>query len=83
MSKQLCEEDTNFNYKPGKKYKCQMKLHQDPKINGSWYELVKNIINKCRILSGEIYNFDETGFEMGQILASKVVIAIDSPGRSN
>ena len=41
---------------------------------------MKNIINKHGILLGDTYNFDETGFQMGQISASKVVTAIDRVG---
>ena len=67
--------------KLGKTYECQRKLCGDPEIIRSWFELVKNTVNKCGILPGNIYNFDETGFQMGQISASKVVTAIDRPGR--
>jgi hypothetical protein len=42
---------------------------------------VKNTINKHGILLGDTYNFDETGFQIGQISASKVVIAVDRVGR--
>jgi hypothetical protein len=42
---------------------------------------VKNTINKHGILPGDTYNFDETGFQMGQISASKVVTAIERVGR--
>jgi hypothetical protein len=42
---------------------------------------VKNTINKYGILPEDTYNFNETGFQMGQISASKVVTAADRPGR--
>jgi hypothetical protein len=38
---------------------------------------MKNTINKYGILQQDIYNFDETGFQMGQISASMVVTAAD------
>jgi hypothetical protein len=34
-----------------------------------------------RFLPNHTYDFDETGFQMGQISASEVVTAIDRPGR--
>jgi hypothetical protein len=42
---------------------------------------VKNTVDKYGILPEDIYNFDETGFQMGQILASKLVTATDRLGR--
>jgi hypothetical protein len=42
---------------------------------------VKNTVDKYGILLEDIYNFDETSFQMGQISASKVVTAIDRLGR--
>jgi hypothetical protein len=62
-------------------YECQRKLYEDPEIITGWFELVKNTINKYGILPEDTYNFDETGFQMGQISASKVVTAADRPGR--
>jgi hypothetical protein len=42
---------------------------------------VKNTVNKHGILPGDTYNSDENGFQMGHISASKLVTAIDKPGR--
>jgi hypothetical protein len=64
-----------------KVYECQRKLCEDSEVIKAWFELVKNTINKHSILPEDIYNFDETGFQMGQISASKVVTSIDRPGR--
>jgi hypothetical protein len=47
----------------------------------AWFELVKNTVEKYGILPRDTYNFNETGFQMGQISASKVVKATDRPGR--
>lgn len=67
--------------KLGRTYECQRKLCEDPEVIQAWFELVKNTINKHGILPKDIYNFDETGFQMGEISASKVVTATDRPGR--
>jgi len=67
--------------KLGRTYERQRRLCEDPKVIGAWFELVKNTINKYGILPQDIYNFDETGFQMGQISASKVVTDASQPGR--
>ena len=67
--------------KMGRSYECQRKLCEDPELITGWFELVKNTINKYGIQEQDIYNFDETGFQMGQISASMVVTASDRQGR--
>jgi hypothetical protein len=67
--------------KLGRTYECQRKLCEDLTVIRGWFELVKNIINKHGILPEDIYNFDKTGFQMGQISASMVVTAADRQGR--
>jgi len=66
----------------GRTYNCQRKLCEDPKIITDWFRLVQNPINKYGILLQDIYNFDETGFQMGQIGASRVVTSSDRQGKS-
>ena len=63
--------------KLGRAYECQRKLCEDLQIIGGWFELVRNTINKYGILPMDMYNFDEAGFQMGQISASKVVTDAD------
>jgi hypothetical protein len=67
--------------KLGRTYECQRKLCEDPEVIRAWFELVKNTVNKYGILPEDTYNFDESGFQMGQISASKVVTAADRLGR--
>jgi hypothetical protein len=47
----------------------------------AWFLLVENTIRKYGILLDDIYNFDECGFQMGQISASRVVTSIERQGR--
>ncbi|MGK7310588.1 hypothetical protein ACSRA6_22835, partial [Salmonella enterica] len=49
-------------------------LCEDPKKIGEWFQLVKNMIAKYGIQPEDIYNFDETGFAMGIIATSKVLL---------
>jgi hypothetical protein len=46
-----------------------------------WFELVKNMINFHGILEDDIYNFDETGFRLGQAGNHHVVTTADRKGR--
>lgn len=46
---------------------------EDPKLIREWFEVVKNTIAKYGIYQDDIYNFDETGFQMGTIGQAKVV----------
>ncbi|KAL1954183.1 hypothetical protein VTO42DRAFT_1539 [Malbranchea cinnamomea] len=43
------------------------------KVVRGWFELVQNTIQKYGIVQEDIYNFDETGFQMGVIGTAKVV----------
>nr|POE48918.1 pogo transposable element with znf domain [Quercus suber] len=62
-------------------YECQRKQCEDPQIIQDWFKLVRETICKHSILPEDIYNFDETGFQMGQISTSKVVTSTDRQGR--
>ncbi|KAL1954978.1 hypothetical protein VTO42DRAFT_385 [Malbranchea cinnamomea] len=46
---------------------------EDPKVIRQWFELVQNTIQKYGVVQKDIYNFDETGFQMGFIGTAKVV----------
>jgi hypothetical protein len=67
--------------KLGRTYECQRRLCETPEVIESWFALVRNIINKYSILPGDMYNFDETGFQLGQISTSKVVTSVEKQGR--
>jgi hypothetical protein len=56
-----------------RKYDWQRALTEDPEVIGGWFRLVRNTINKYGIADEDIYNFDETGFQMGQISSQLVI----------
>jgi hypothetical protein len=62
-------------------YDFQRALCEDPKIIGAWFQLVFNMRAKYGILNCDFYNFDETGFMMGQICPSMVVTRSDRRGK--
>jgi len=43
----------------------------------AWFLLIQNTIAKYRIIDEDIYNFDETGFQIGVIATTKVVTAAE------
>ena len=63
------ELDTRFF----RKYDYQRAKCEDPTIIYNWFMLVRNTIAKYGIHSDDIYNFDETGFQMGMITSAMVV----------
>ena len=45
------------------------------------FQLVRNVIDKYAIQEEDIYNFDETGFQMGILSGAKVVTSRERRGR--
>ena len=72
------ELKTRFN----RVYDFQRALCEDPKLIGDWFRLFQNMRAKYGVVDADIYNFDETGFMMGQICPGMVVTRADRRGRS-
>ena len=68
---------TRFN----RAYDFQRALCEDPELIGAWFKLVHNMRAKYGIYDCDFYNFDETGFIIGVICVSIVVIRADRLGR--
>jgi hypothetical protein len=56
-----------------RKYDYQQAKCEHPTIIRDWFRLIQNTIAKYGILDEDIYNFDETGFQMGVISTAKVI----------
>ena len=56
-----------------RKYDYQRAKCHDPEIISDWFKLVQATIEKYGIVTEDIYNFDETGFQMGVIATVKVI----------
>jgi hypothetical protein len=56
-----------------RKYDYKRALCKDPKVIREWFNLIRNIIKKYRILPKDTYNFDEIGFLMGVIATMRVI----------
>jgi hypothetical protein len=72
------ELKTVFN----RKYDYKRALCEDPEVIQGWFTLVSNVKAKYGILDNDTYNFDETGFMMGQISSGVVVTDAGKPGRA-
>ena len=64
-----------------RKYDYKRALCEDPEIIQGWFRLVQNIKAKYGILDEDTYNFDETGFMMGQVSSRSVVTSSERHGR--
>jgi hypothetical protein len=63
-------------------YDFQRALCEDPELIGAWFQLVQNMRAKYGVVDSDFYNFDETGFMMGQIAPGMVVTCADRRGRA-
>lgn len=64
--KELCSKYT-------RKYDYQRAKCEDPELIKSWFTRVRDTIQKYGVLEQDIYNMDETGFQMGVISTAKVI----------
>ncbi|KAM5529435.1 transposase [Fusarium oxysporum f. sp. phaseoli] len=64
-----------------RRYVYQRDKCEDPTIIRGWFRLVQNTIAKYGIRSDDIWNFDETGFMMGLIMAGMAVTGSERQGR--
>jgi hypothetical protein len=64
-----------------RRYDYKRALCEDSGVVQGWFSLVANIKAKYGIQDDDTYNFDETGFMMGQISQGAVVTASERRGR--
>lgn len=62
-------------------YDFQRALCENPDTINAWFRLVANMRAKYGIQDADFYNFDETGFMMGIIMAGMVVTGSERKGR--
>ena len=58
-------------------YDYQKAQYEDPEIIEVWFQLFQNVVAKYNIIKSDIWNFDETGFLISQIISTFVVILYD------
>jgi hypothetical protein len=64
-----------------RKYDYQRAKCEDRALMKEWLERMGNVIARYGIVPEDIYNFDETGFQMGAISTAKVITASQMAGR--
>jgi hypothetical protein len=67
--------------KYNRKYDYQRAQCEDPELIREWFQRVQRTVIEYGILKDDIYNFNETGFQMGVISTTKVVTGTDRAGR--
>jgi hypothetical protein len=65
-----------------RKYDYKRAKCEDPKVIQAWFRPVQNTVAKYGILAEDIYNFDETVFQMGVISTAKVIQKAGIPSRT-
>ena len=63
-------------------YDYQRALYEDPTVISGWFALLYNIIAKYRVQPEDLYNFNKTGFIIGQITSSIMVTRFDRRGKT-
>ena len=58
-------------------------LQEDLEVINAWFKLIWDIKTKYSIYNDDIYNFNETGFQIGIIGSIKVVIGLERHIRPN
>ena len=59
--------------KYSRKYDYQRAKCEDPELIKGWFKRFHDAVEKYVILEQDIYNMDETGFQMGMISTAKVI----------
>jgi hypothetical protein len=67
--------------KYNRKYDYQRAKCEDPEVIRQWFRRVEGTIAEYGIAKEDIYNFDETGFQMGVIATAKVITGSERAGR--
>src|SRR6266480_1193206 len=74
-----CHDTLKSKY--NRKYDYQQAKCKDPELIRGWFEYIQSVITEYGILNNDIYNFDETGFQMGVIATAKVITSTDQASR--
>ena len=75
------DRDRNLKTQWTRKYDYRRAKCEDPDLLKTWFDRVDATIQQFGIAAEDIYNFDETGFQMGVIATTKVVTQKKTKGR--
>ena len=77
----LINRHDTLKSKYNRKYDYQRAKCEDPELIRGWFQRIRAAKAEYGILDDDVYNFDETGFQMGVIATAKVVTGTDRAGR--
>ena len=63
-----------------RKYNYQKALCENSNVINTWFLLIRNFAAIYGVVDEDIYNFDETGFLIGQISTTKVFTSSEKRG---
>ena len=81
-ARRFVESQPSLKTKFDRPYDYQRALCEDPTVISGWFRLLRNMMAKYGIQEEDLYNFDETGFMIGQIISSMVVTRSDRRGKA-
>ena len=67
------QRTTQLKIRFNRRYAYERAKCENPAVIKPWFELIQKTIEQYGITDSDIYNFDETGFQMGVISTAKVV----------
>jgi hypothetical protein len=79
--RRLLDRHPELKSRYSRKYDYQRALCEDPEKISAWFVRVQKTIDEYGIVDSDIYNFDETGFQMGVASTAKVVTRSDRRNR--
>ena len=79
--RRFINRNNELKSKYNRKHDYERAKTEDPALIRKWFERVQSAIAEYGIHNDDIYNFDETGFQMGVISTAKVITSSDRAGR--
>lgn len=79
--RRFVERYDELTAKYSRRYDYQRAKCEDPSVIQQWFQRVAEAVEKYGIVADDIYNFDETGFQMGVARTAKVLTRSDRRGR--
>src|SRR5437016_6972478 len=80
-ARKFVNQHKTIKSKYGHKYDYERMQCENPEVLNAWFRCIQTTIVKYGILTEDIYNFDETGFQMGVATTAKVITSAHTNGR--
>ncbi|KAJ5522840.1 hypothetical protein N7513_003163 [Penicillium frequentans] len=77
---QFAKRHPNLSTRLSPKHNDQKTFPEDPRVIGSWFDLLQKTIVKWGIASDDIYNFDESGYAMSVGATQTIITSAEYHG---